>query len=108
MSFALFFIAEYAHIIFMSLLFVVLFLGGWLPFPLPFFNDFNDFIIINPSLVLALKTSLFIFIFIWIRGSFPRMRYDQLMALLWKSYLPLSLGFVVFVSSVLIVTNALP
>lgn len=108
MSFALFFIAEYAHIIFMSLLFVVLFLGGWLPFPLPFFNDFNDFIIINPSLVLALKTSLFIFIFIWIRGSFPRMRYDQLMALLWKSYLPLSLGFVVFVSSVLIVFNALP
>lgn len=108
MSFALFSLAEYSHIIFMSLLFVLLFLGGWLPFPLPLFNDFNDFILLNPSLLLAIKTSLIIFWFIWVRGSFPRMRYDQLMALLWKSYLPLSLGFVVFVGSVLIVTNSLP
>ena len=108
MSFALFSLAEYSHIIFMSLLFVLLFLGGWLPFPLPLLSEFNDFIIINPSLVLAFKTSLLIFWFIWVRGSFPRMRYDQLMALLWKSYLPLSLGFVVFVSSILIITNSLP
>ena len=105
MAFALFFLAEYSHIIFMSMLFVLLFLGGWLPFPLPIFNDFTIF---NPSLVLAIKTSLLIFWFIWVRGSFPRMRSDQLMALLWKSYLPLSLGFVVFVSSVLIITNSLP
>lgn len=104
MAFALFFLAEYCHIIFMSLLFVILFLGGWLPFP--FFNF--DFVLINPSLNLAIKTSLLIFVFIWVRGSFPRMRYDQLMALLWKNYLPLSLGFVIFVSSILIVTNALP
>ncbi len=104
MAFALFFLAEYCHIIFMSLLFVLLFLGGWLPFPL-FITDFE---LINPSLILALKTSLLIFWFIWVRGSFPRMRYDQLMALLWKNYLPLSLGFVVFVSSVLIITNGLP
>jgi NADH:ubiquinone oxidoreductase subunit H len=108
MAFALFFLAEYSHIIFMSLLFVLLFLGGWLPFPLPVYNELNDLILLNPSLVLAIKTSLIIFWFIWVRGSFPRMRYDQLMALLWKSYLPLSLGFVVFVSSVLIVANALP
>jgi len=103
MAFALFFLAEYCHIIFMSLLFVILFLGGWLPFPLPL-----DFTLLNPSLLFAIKTSLIIFVFIWVRGSFPRIRYDQLMALLWKSYLPLSLGFVVFVSSILIVTNALP
>ena len=108
MAFALFFLAEYSHIIFMSLLFVLLFLGGWLPFPLPVYNELNDLILLNPSLVLAIKTSLIIFWFIWVRGSFPRMRYDQLMALLWKSYLPLSLGFVVFVASVLIVANALP
>ena len=108
MSFALFSLAEYSHIIFMSLLFVLLFLGGWLPFPLPFFNEYNDFTILHPSLVLAIKTSLIIFWFIWVRGSFPRMRYDQLMALLWKSYLPLSLGFVIFVSSILIATNSLP
>ena len=98
MAFALFFLAEYSHIIFMSMLFVLLFLGGWLS-PLDIFN---------PSLILAIKTSILIYWFIWVRGSFPRMRYDQLMALLWKSYLPLSLGFVVFVSSVLIVTNSLP
>lgn len=108
MSFALFSLAEYSHIIFMSLLFVLLFLGGWLPLPLPFFNEYNDFTILHPSLILAIKTSLIIFWFIWVRGSFPRMRYDQLMALLWKSYLPLSLGFVIFVSSILIATNSLP
>jgi NADH:ubiquinone oxidoreductase subunit H len=60
MAFALFFLAEYCHIIFMSLLFVLLFLGGWLPFPL-FITDFE---LINPSLILALKTSLLIFWFI--------------------------------------------
>jgi NADH:ubiquinone oxidoreductase subunit H len=108
MSFALFFLAEYSHIIFMSMLFVLLFLGGWLPFPIPFFLSFNDFFLIHPSLILALKTSLIIYWFIWVRGTFPRMRYDQLMALLWKSYLPLSLGFVVFVASFLIVINGLP
>ena len=101
MSFALFSLAEYCHIIFMSLLFVLLFLGGWL------FEVFN-FDLFNHSLILAIKTGLIIFWFIWVRGSFPRMRYDQLMALLWKSYLPLSLGFVIFVSSILIVTNSLP
>jgi NADH:ubiquinone oxidoreductase subunit H len=101
MSFALFSLAEYCHIIFMSLLFVLLFLGGWL-------FEFFNFDLFNHSLILAIKTGLIIFWFIWVRGSFPRMRYDQLMALLWKSYLPLSLGFVIFVSSILIVTNSLP
>lgn len=102
MSFALFFLAEYAHIIFMSLLFVVLFLGGWLPIDLPLLN------LLSPSLWLAFKTSLLIFTFIWIRGTFPRARYDGLMALLWKNYLPLSLGFVVWVASIIIVFNGLP
>ena len=102
MAFALFSLAEYCHIIFMSVLFVLLFLGGWHTG----FDTLN--FLFNPSLILAIKTSLIIFWFIWVRGSFPRMRYDQLMALLWKSYLPLSLGFVVFVSSILIFTNSLP
>lgn len=98
MAFANFFLAEYAHIIFMSILFVLLFLGGWL-FPISLFNG---------SLILALKTSLILFWFVWVRGSFPRMRYDQLMSLLWKNYLPLSLGWVVLVSGLVFSFNALP
>lgn len=92
MTFALFFLAEYGHIILMSLLNVVLFFGGWLS-PIPG--------IPNSPLWLALKTVLFVFAFIWVRASFPRIRYDQLMSLLWKNYLPLSLAFVIFVSSVM-------
>ena len=94
MSFALFFLAEYSHIIFMSFLFTVLFLGGtsvWYH---------------NYSWLLFFKTNFIIFSFIWIRTSFPRLRYDQLMALLWKTYLPLSLSFVILVNTLLYVTNA--
>ena len=99
MTFANFFLAEYAHIIFMSMLFVLLFMGGWLvPEWLPIYQP----------LALAIKTAAIIMWFVWVRGSFPRMRYDQLMALLWKSYLPLSLGFVVFVSGVIVALNGLP
>ena len=102
MSFALFSLAEYAHIIFMSLLFVILFCGGYLPIDLPILN------LLSPSLWLAIKTGVLIFWFVWVRGSFPRMRYDQLQKLLWSNYLPLSFGFVIFVSSILIVFNGLP
>jgi len=93
MTFALFFLAEYSHIIFMSLLTSTLFLGGYLS-PIPE-------LIPDSPWFLAIKTSILIFTFIWVRGSFPRIRYDQLMQLLWKTYLPLSLGFVIFVSSFL-------
>ena len=92
MTFALFFLAEYGHIILMSLLNVLLFFGGWLS-PIPGLPD--------SSIWLALKTGLFVFAFIWVRGSFPRIRYDQLMQLLWKNYLPLSLGYVIFISSLM-------
>lgn len=104
MTFALFFLAEYGHIILMSLLITILFFGGWLsPFAsLTFLPS------LPPVIWLALKTTLVVFSFIWVRGSFPRMRYDQLMQLLWKSYLPLSLGYVIFVSSVLLAFNGLP
>lgn len=103
MTFALFFLAEYSHIILMSLLSVLLFFGGWLP---PF--SFSPFDLLPGSFWLALKTAFLIFGFIWVRGSFPRMRYDQLMALLWKSYLPFSLAFLIFISSLLYSFNALP
>jgi len=103
MSFALFFLAEYAHIILMSTFGVILFLGGWMVTSAPWPN--NIFIL---SPILGLKVSIIIFLFIWVRASYPRIRYDQLMALLWKSYLPLSLAFVVLVSGILIGFNALP
>lgn len=90
MTFAMFFLAEYSHIILMSLITSLLFFGGWLaPFGLT----------ILPSYFwLGIKTTLLMFVFIWVRGSFPRMRYDALMALLWKSYLPFSLAFLILVS----------
>lgn len=87
MSFALFFLAEYSHIIFMSFLFTLIFMGGW---SFPFLNfDFVFFI----------KSMVIVFLFIWVRASYPRLRYDQLMHLLWKTYLPLSLGMVIIVNS---------
>nr|BAR90972.1 NADH dehydrogenase subunit 1 [Hydra vulgaris]BAR90978.1 NADH dehydrogenase subunit 1 [Hydra vulgaris] len=89
MSFALFFLAEYSHIIFSSAFFVILFLGNW-----------NNYFFIN-NFIFFLKMTLFIFLFIWVRTSFPRLRYDQLMSLLWKSYLPLSLSFIIITNSLL-------
>ena len=81
----------------MSAMTAILFLGGWQPIwginlPLPW---------------LAIKTTLVIFIFLWVRASFPRMRYDQLMALLWKSYLPLSLAWLVITVSILVGAEAI-
>lgn len=89
MSFALFFLAEYSHIIFMSYLFVVMFMGG------------GNFFAIDINLFLYIKLMFLSFSFVWVRTSFPRLRYDQLMYLLWKNYLPLSIGIVLLVNSIL-------
>lgn len=97
MTFALFFLAEYAHIIIMSLITALLFCGGWLPI-IPYTEH-----IITPCLNLAIKTTFFSFVFIWVRASFPRMRYDTLMQLLWKSYLPFSLAFLIFIASIVFI-----
>nr|YP_008999684.1 NADH dehydrogenase subunit 1 [Calicogorgia granulosa]ACZ34424.1 NADH dehydrogenase subunit 1 [Calicogorgia granulosa] len=97
MSFALFFLAEYGHIILMSCLISLLFLGGWAPF--------SGILGLG---CLALKTTTVVFAFVWVRASFPRIRYDQLMHLLWKSYLPFSLGLIVLVSGLLIGLDAVP
>lgn len=103
MGFALFFIGEYANIILMSMLSVLLFMGGWLPpFPLVLFNW------IPGSFWVAIKLSFILFTFIWVRAAYPRYRYDQLMRLGWKVFLPLSLGWVFFVSSLLIGMDFLP
>nr|YP_001742102.1 NADH dehydrogenase subunit 1 [Suberites domuncula]CAM84217.1 NADH dehydrogenase subunit 1 [Suberites domuncula] len=108
MSFALFFLAEYCHIILMSTFGVILFFGGWLG---PF-EGYFEYSIFDANWThywwLGGKVAFLIFLFIWIRGTYPRIRYDQLMALLWKSYLPLSLAFVVLVSGLLIGFDILP
>nr|UNP54546.1 NADH dehydrogenase subunit 1 [Mythimna loreyi] len=78
-GFALIFLAEYSSILFMSMLFVLLYLGGF-----------------NLSILFYLKLSFISFLFIWVRGTLPRYRYDKLMYLAWKSYLPISLNFLLF------------
>jgi NADH-quinone oxidoreductase subunit H len=87
-GFALFFLGEYANMILMSSLAVVFFFGGFIYLPLNLINDFLN------SLSFSLKTSAILFFFIWVRATFPRYRYDQLMRLGWKILLPLSLAFV--------------
>ena len=103
MGFALFFLGEYANMIVMSSLCSLFFLGGWLP---PFNVAFLFFV---PGVFwFGIKIILFLFLFVWVRAAFPRYRYDQLMRLGWKVLLPLSLGWVVLVSGVLITFDWLP
>ena len=103
MGFALFFLGEYANMILMCSLATILFLGGWLPlfYIVPFYW-------VSPFLWFGLKTTFLLFSFVWVRSSLPRYRYDQLMRLGWKIFLPLSLGWVFFVSGILTSLNWLP
>lgn len=97
MGFALFFLGEYANMILMSGIATILFLGGWLP---PFNLQFLDFM---PGFFwFALKVAFCLFVFIWVRAALPRYRYDQLMRLGWKVLLPLTLLWVVLISSVVV------
>ena len=102
MGFALFFLGEYANMILMCSSATVLFLGGWLPL-----LDFAPFNWIPGVIWFGLKVSFLLFVFIWVRASFPRYRYDQLMRLGWKVFLPLSFAFVLWIAGVLIATNGL-
>jgi len=97
--FVFFFLGEYASIILMSSLYAVLFLGGYL---VPFFGEVNIGLLSLSGLSLGLKTSFLLFMFIWIRASFPRLRYDQLMSLCWTGLLPVALGFIILVPCVLV------
>jgi NADH-quinone oxidoreductase subunit H len=102
MGFALFFLAEYGSIILMSLLTVLMFLGGWLSTSLPI-----PFLFLLDPFMLGFKTSFILFFFIWVRASFPRYRVDQLMRLCWKIFLPLSFAFVLFIFSTVLGFNGL-
>ena len=103
MTFALFFLAEYSNMLLMSSFAAILFLGGWLPIfnviPLSLFPG---------SFWFSLKITLGVVFFIVTRATLPRYRYDQLMQLGWKSFLPLSLSFLILTSSILISFNWLP
>ena len=103
LTFALFFLGEYANMILMSALTAILFLGGWLP---PF--DIAPFTWIPGPIWFGLKIALLLFVFVWIRATFPRYRYDQLMRLGWKVFLPLSLFWVALTAGVLVAFDLLP
>jgi len=103
MTFALFFLGEYANMLLMSAFSAILFLGGWLPlvniFPLNYMPG---------SFWFSLKLILGVIFFIITRATLPRYRYDQLMHIGWKCFLPLSLGYLVFSVGILISFNGLP
>jgi NADH-quinone oxidoreductase subunit H len=103
MTFALFFLGEYANMLLMSTFAALLFLGGWLP-------PFDIFLLnwIPGPLWLSLKICLGVTFFIITRATLPRYRYDQLMQLGWKCFLPLTLGYLLFTTGILISFNWLP
>ena len=103
MTFGLFFLGEYANMILMSAMTSILFLGGWLS-PIPF----APFTWIPGPLWFIAKICLILFMFIWVRATFPRFRYDQLMRLGWKVFLPMSLGWLILTAGVLLAMGWLP
>ena len=103
MSFALFFLGEYANMFLMAAMTTILFLGGWLP---PF--GIEPFTWIPGPLWFVLKICFIMFVFVWVRATFPRYRYDQLMRLGWKVFLPFSLFYLVLVAGVLLAFGWLP
>ena len=92
MAFALFFLAEYANMILVSMLAVIMFLGGWLS-PVPFIPDGFPWILI--------KCAAMLFFFLWFRATFPRYRYDQIMRLGWKVFIPITLVWIIFVGGMM-------
>jgi NADH-quinone oxidoreductase subunit H len=101
--FALFFLGEYANMILMSAITSLLFLGGWLPI-----IDIAPFNWIPGPIWFAGKIALVLFCFLWVRATFPRYRYDQLMRLGWKVFLPFSLLWVVLTAGAAIAFGWLP
>ena len=100
MTFALFFLGEYANMLLMSAFSSILFLGGWLPLV--------NFIPLPGSFWFSLKILCGVIFFVLTRAALPRYRYDQLMHIGWKSFLPLSLGYLLFTVGLLLSFNCLP
>jgi NADH-quinone oxidoreductase subunit H len=102
MSFALFWLGEYANVILMCALNAILFWGGWLP---PLNVDWLPWFDVPGWIWLIAKMCFFFFVFGWVKATVPRYRYDQLMRLGWKVFLPLSIAFVILVSGWLMLTR---
>ncbi len=103
MTFALFFLGEYANMILMSAMTAILFLGGWLP-PM----DIAPLNWIPGPIWLGIKIAALLFVFVWVRATLPRYRYDQLMRLGWKVFLPASLFWVALTAGVLVAFDWVP
>ncbi len=101
-AFAVFFLAEYANMILISLLTAIFFLGGWLS-PFQGIPGIADSFLAAPSpLWLAIKTAAFMFLFLWLRATFPRYRYDQIMRLGWKVFIPITLVWVLVAGAMVV------
>ena len=100
-GFALFSLGEYANMLLMSSLNVILFFGGWLP-------PFGILSFIPGAIWFGIKISFFVILFVWMRAALPRYRYDQLMGLGWKVFLPISLGYLMLTFFTLISFNMMP
>ena len=106
-GFALFFLSEYASMILIATVMSILFMGGWLS---PFENMpvLNDIFIVVPGFVwLMIKVSFFLFVYLWVRATFPRYRYDQLMRLGWKVLIPVTIVWVI-VTALMVLTHLKP
>ena len=103
MAFAMFFLGEYANMILVSVMMVILFFGGWYP-PI----DLGLLYMVPGFVWFFGKVVFFLFCFIWVRATIPRYRYDQLMHLGWKVLLPFSFVWVMLVSGILLYSNSLP
>ncbi len=106
-GFALFFLAEYASMILISVMISILFLGGWMsPFEgIPVLE--NIFFVVPGFVWLLIKISFFLFVYLWVRATFPRYRYDQLMRLGWKVLIPVTIVWIV-VTALMVVTHLKP
>ncbi|AWN72663.1 NADH-quinone oxidoreductase subunit NuoH [Legionella anisa] len=106
-GFALFFLSEYASMILISVLLSILFLGGWMsPFEgMPFLE--NIFFVVPGFVWLIVKVCFFLYVYLWIRATFPRYRYDQLMRLGWKVLIPVTIVWII-VTALMVVTHVKP
>jgi NADH-quinone oxidoreductase subunit H len=104
LKFALFFLAEYINMVTVSALCVTLFLGGWrAPWPISLWEGANQGWL--PMLWFLLKVQIFIFVFIWLRGTLPRLRYDQFMKFGWKFLIPVSIAWILIVAVARVLRN---
>jgi NADH-quinone oxidoreductase subunit H len=104
MSFAAFFLAEYANMVLIAALSSIFFLGGWLsPFQgVPLLDSLFRWV---PEMAwLGIKISVFLFLFLWFRATFPRYRYDQIMRLGWKVFIPITIAWLVVLGALVMLS----